>query len=115
MRAYLAGRMTGMPDLNFPAFHREAAYLRGLGHEIINPAEINGGADELVACANMTPEQLEKHWQACMRRDIAELVTCEGIFMMPGWEWSRGASLEHHIAQQLGMKVVYLQREAVPA
>ena len=103
-----------MPDLNFPAFHREAAYLRSLGHEIINPAEINGGPDELVACAAMTEEQLKQHWLDCMRRDIAQLVTCEGIFMMPGWELSKGASIEHYIARSLDLKVIYINREAAP-
>jgi hypothetical protein len=101
MKAYLAGPMSSLPELNFPAFHREAAYLRSLGHEIVNPAEINTDPNA--------------KWADCMREDITALVWCEGIFMMPGWERSKGASLEHHIAQSLGMKVVYLQREAVTA
>lgn len=113
MKAYLAGPMTGHKDLNFPAFHRWAAELRKVGHEIVNPAEINGGADELTACASMTPEQMAEHWKACMRRDIAELVTCEGIYMMPGWEGSRGAHLEHYIARALGLKVTYLVDRAL--
>lgn len=99
MRAYLAGPMTGLPQLNFPAFHREAAYFRAQGFEVVNPAEIN--TDPTMP------------WVDCMRKDIAELVTCEGILMMPGWERSKGASLEHYIAQALGLKVVYIVREPV--
>jgi len=108
---YLAGPMSGYPELNFPAFHREAAYYRSLGHKITNPAEINGGAAELVACEAMTDEQLKAHWRKCMRKDIPALLKCEGILMMPGWERSKGASLEHHIARALDMQVVYLVRE----
>lgn len=115
MRAYLAGKMTGEPDLGFPMFNRVAAQLRAKGHDIVNPAEINGGAAELVACAAMTPEQLLAHWRACMRRDIAELVTCEGIFMLPNWMDSRGALIEHGIARDLGLRIVYLQVEEVMA
>ncbi len=98
MRLYLAGPMTGHPDLNFPAFHAAAASLRALGHDIVSPAEINGGADELVACAAMSPEQQKAHWKACMRKDIAHLVTCEGVVLLPGWLGSRGARQEHSIA-----------------
>ena len=40
-KIYIAGPMTGLPELNFPAFHAEAARLRAFGYEVINPAEIN--------------------------------------------------------------------------
>ena len=94
MRTYLAGPMTGLPDLNFPLFHAEARRLRASGHDVVNPAEIN-----------VDPT---KGWQDCMRADIAELVKCEAIAMLPGWQQSRGATLEHHIAMQLGLRVIQL-------
>lgn len=105
-RTYIAGPMSGHVDLNFPAFHAAAADQRAAGHEVINPAEINGGADELVACAQMGAEQMAAHWQSCMRKDIAALMTCDRIYMLTGWQASRGATLEHHIAAALGMEVV---------
>ena len=91
MRWYLAGPMSGLPDLNFPLFHAEAARLRALGHEVVNPAELN-------------PDHTMP-WAECLRRDIPGLLTCEGIALLPGWEKSRGAVLEHHIATALGMRV----------
>ncbi|WP_295991646.1 DUF4406 domain-containing protein [Rugamonas sp.] len=105
-RTYIAGPMTGHIDLNFPAFHAAAAGQRAAGHEVINPAEINGGADELAACAQMDVAQMAAHWQTCMRKDITQLMTCDRIFMLPGWQKSRGATLEHHIAAALGLEVV---------
>jgi hypothetical protein len=42
-KIYLSGPMTGLPDLNFPAFHAEAARLRALGYDVINPAELPEG------------------------------------------------------------------------
>lgn len=88
-RIYLAGPMTGLPDLNFPAFHAEAARLRGLGYDVVNPAELNPnhGAS----------------WEDCMRVDIPALLTCGTIALLPGWVDSRGASLEAYIAEKLGM------------
>lgn len=99
--------MTGIELLNFPAFHAAAAKLRAQGIDAVNPAEINGGADEVVTCAAMSPEQLQAHWRACMRNDITQLVTCEGIHLLPGWESSKGATLEHHIASALGLEVTF--------
>lgn len=94
-RVYLAGPMSGIPEFNFPAFHAMASALRGAGFDVVNPAEINGPA---AVDAGMT-------WADCMRADIAQLVTCDGIALLPGWENSRGATLEHHIAKALGMHV----------
>lgn len=91
-RLYIAGPMTGLPDLNFPAFHAAARQLRDLGHEVINPAEI---------CPDPNAD-----WHDCMRKDIAALVTCTGIVLLPGWRNSKGATLEHHIAERLGFEIV---------
>ncbi len=106
-RIYIAGPMSGKPSLNFPLFNAEAARLRALGYDVINPAELNGGESELAQCKAMTPEQLQEHWRRCMVADITQLVTCDGIALLPGWQHSKGASLEAHIAQELGLGVRY--------
>jgi hypothetical protein len=92
MKLYIAGPMSGYPELNFPAFHAEAARLRALGFEIVNPAEIDVGPN---------PD-----WLSCMRADIRELVTCDGIALLPGWEQSKGATVEHTLARGLGLRVM---------
>ncbi|WP_156773566.1 DUF4406 domain-containing protein, partial [Paraburkholderia tropica] len=61
MKLYLAGPMTGYAELNFPLFRAEAARLRALGFEIVNPAELN---------ADPTAQ-----WLDCMRIDIAAMMT----------------------------------------
>lgn len=94
MKIYISGPMTGLPDLNFPAFHEAARQLRALGLEVANPAEINPdpGAD----------------WQQCLRADIKALCDCDVIALMPGWEDSKGAHLELQVAHRLGLKVKML-------
>lgn len=91
-RIYISGPMTGLPELNFPAFNAAAAALRAKGLEVVNPAEIN-------------PEG-EKTWEQCMRADIKALCDCDTLAMLPGWENSKGAHLEVHLAHRLGMKVM---------
>jgi hypothetical protein len=92
MKIYIAGPMTGYPDFNFPAFHKEAAKLRKKGYTVINPAEVN--------------PDVTMSWAECMRKDIAELVQCDAIKLLPGWENSKGATLEHHIAERLELKIL---------
>ena len=91
LKIYVAGPMTGLPAFNFPAFHACAALLRAEGWHVVNPAEIN-------------PDSAMP-WAECMRRDIAELVTCDAIHLLTGWRQSKGATLEHHIAERLGLVI----------
>lgn len=89
-RIYVCGPMTGLPEFNYPAFAAETARLRALGYDVVSPAEINpnGGT-----------------WQECMKKDIAQLMTCDLLAKLPGWIDSRGARLEILLAQQLEIKV----------
>ncbi len=102
---YLAGPMSGIENLNHPLFNAEAARLRALGYTVVNPAEINGGADELVSCAAMTPAELAQHWRNCMKRDIPAMLACTGVALLPNWFKSKGAKLEVHIATMFDMPV----------
>lgn len=91
MTIYISGPMTGHPDLNFPLFADVALALRLAGFDVVNPAELKHQPDD--------------DWVACMRRDIAALVECDSIVMLPGWQNSRGARLELKVARELGMRV----------
>jgi len=92
MRIYLSGPMTGIADNNFPEFHKWAETLRSTGYEVVSPAEIQEAGT----------------WELCLRADLRELCTCDGIALMPGWEKSKGANLELHVAHRLGMHVMHL-------
>lgn len=103
-KIYLSGPMTGLPELNFPAFNKAAAMLRQAGFEVINPAE-------LCKDDGMT-------WHDCMRVDIKALCDCDDIGLLQGWEGSSGAHLEVHIAHRIGLGIRFvpeLERELYPA
>ena len=95
MRIYISGPMTGIPEFNFPAFNQAATRLRGCGLDVVNPAEIN--------------KDTTMSWEDCMRADIKALCDCDTIVMLPGWENSKGAHLEVHIAHRLGIRVLGLR------
>jgi hypothetical protein len=93
IRVYISGPMTGLPAVNFPAFHAEAARLRALGFHVEIPAE------------NSAPPR--GTWKGWMRLSIAQIVTCDRVHMLPGWEGSRGAVIEHRLAKDIGIEVTY--------
>lgn len=99
-RLYLAGPMSGIAQLNFPKFHAEAARLRTLGYEVINPAELNN--EDPNKGFDSTEEYLA-HWRKCMRVDIAQMLQCDSVALLDGWTASKGARLEQHVALELDM------------
>lgn len=97
MRIYVAGPITGVPLKNRPAFTAAAQALRAEGHEVVNPLEIDPRHED------------ERTWADHMRIDIPQLLQCEAIALLPGWEHSRGARLEAYNARELGMPFIYLK------
>lgn len=94
MRVFIAGPMRGLPEFNYPAFNEAAQRLRAQGHDVENPAE--------------NPEPPCQSWAGYMRLSLAQLLRSDHIALLPGWEHSEGASLEHHVASRLGMPAIYL-------
>lgn len=87
---YLSGPMTGLPEYNYPFFHRVAKALRGAGYSITSPAELSPP---------------DSDWHSAMRRDIAALCTCTDLILLPEWENSQGAHLELMVAHRLGLRI----------
>lgn len=100
MRLYIAGKMTGEPLLNYPLFNLTASALRAQGHEVTNPAE--------------NPEPPCKSWHGYMRTSIPQVMAgIDGIVCLPGWEESKGARLEVHVAKEMDVWV-YSVRDFFP-
>lgn len=90
-RIYVAGPMTGYPDMNFPAFNKAASLLQSFGFQIFNPADqgiIDGWARE-----------------DYLKYDLPYLFQCDGVATLPGWQESWGACLEVYNANQLKISV----------
>ena len=49
----------------------------------------------------------DAHWREHMRADIRLLLDCEYIYMLQGWELSKGAKLELDVASSCGIKVLF--------
>lgn len=46
-------------------------------------------------------------WRDHMRVDLAQLLRCDRIYMLRGWELSKGAKLELDVASSCGIQVMF--------
>lgn len=83
--------MSGLPNLNFPAFNRAAVILRNLRWEVVNPVEVN-------------PDP-KTGWLDCIAADLLAMKGCTAICLLPGWERSYGACIERMAAEKLELKI----------
>ena len=98
-RVYIAGPMTlggtdesGLED-RLRKFHQVEEYLRARGYEVENPA-------------NTPDTDPPRTWREWMVSGINQLMTCDAIYMLPGWSASKGARLEYEIARSFGMELM---------
>ena len=89
---YLAGPMSGYPDLNRQAFHDARRRWENAGIAVVSPVDL------------MPPEEnAATPVREFIERDIAALACCVGILMLPGWQASKGAVAEFFCARWLGL------------
>lgn len=106
-RIYIAGGMTGIPDLNRPAFAAAAKRLAAAGHVPVNPHDVaphphDGDCPPSYAVSD------DGHSAACyLRTCFQALLGCDEVHLLAGWESSVGANREFMLAQWSGIPVTY--------
>lgn len=114
MKIYVAGPMRGYPEFNFPAFHSASKKLRSLGYEVFSPAE----KDEEVH-----GEEFSKQFKTGSLEDATSMgfslrralgddlkwicAEADAVYLLKGWEKSKGALAEKATAEALGLEVMY--------
>lgn len=111
---YIAGPMRGIKHFNFPAFDaaKERLLLEHYHAEIISPADLDReiGFDETAFPADYDWIDLKKIGFSiadAVDRDVAAIKRCTAIYMLNGWEKSKGACAEKALAEWLGIEVMY--------
>ena len=113
-KIYVAGPMTGMEHLNFDAFDIARDFLQDHGWVAVSPADLTrisrgwgkyppADAIEELQTHAMT---IEVRWEVILM-DLVALSACEAIYMLVGWENSKGARVEKALADFLGLTVIY--------
>lgn len=82
MRIYISGAISGTTDY-MERFAAAEEKLKAQGHEVVNPAKVT--------------ESLPKSftWKQYMRVALSAMAPCDAIYMLKGWEHSRGATIEY--------------------
>lgn len=94
-KVYISGPITGTKDYLEKFKDIETALvLVHQGVEVINPAKVNANLPESTT------------WEEYMRMSLCMLSMCDGIYMMEGWQQSRGATLEYAYAKGMGITVL---------
>lgn len=97
MKIYISGPITGLDHQTaFANFDRAEKMLRDLGFDPVNPMKASG-----------LDSDINHSWEEYMKADIALLLGCDAIYLLNGWESSRGATIELNIAEPLKIKPIF--------
>lgn len=91
MIIYLAGKMTGLSDFGHAHFMAAEMALSQVGHSVLNPAAL--------------PSDLPR--ESYLPITLAMLNAADAIFMLTGWVYSEGATVEYYFARYQGKEVFY--------
>jgi Domain of unknown function (DUF4406) len=96
-RVYLSGPISNndsqIQEHNLQEFHRVAECLRSQdGYEVINPAEFSEQHPDL-------------SYQSYIRADLRDMLTCNAVLMLDGYQESKGAMIEKRVAEMVGIEV----------
>jgi hypothetical protein len=89
-RIYVSGPMSGIKDYNLPAFDMAHRDLMVEGYDPVLPVPFVDG----------------KSYEEYLRDDLKLLLDCDGIYMLPNWQESKGAKIEHMVALACGIDEV---------
>lgn len=120
MKIYIAGPMTGICRFNEAEFYKAEQMLADMGHEPMNPhrmdkeagfdldAEIRRVLKPLYKGQEIVlqdvwkwvePYLMEKFdLMQAIRRDTEAVLYVDALYMLNGWEYSRGATAEFHLS-----------------
>lgn len=88
MKVYIAGKITGNPDY-IKQFAEAEKELKASGHTVLNPVKNKGFS-----------------YKEYIDMGLCELMKCDGIYLLDGWQESSGARLEFLYAMVTDMVVV---------
>jgi len=114
-KCYIAGPMQGYEEFNFPKFYSIERKLRMRGWSTFNPARKDEEKFGKGVFKNNTTGSVEEAENAtgfslrdALKMDLGWICDeATDIYMIKGWEHSKGAKTEHALAVALGLDIHY--------
>ena len=102
---YISGPITNKLDHSIQ-FEKAQSWLRNDGHKVLSPLDIPHPSEKGVDCTTQ-----EETWCYYMKGAIQMLAQADCIYMLEGWETSKGARLEFNLATELNIPVHYAHED----
>lgn len=99
---YISGKITGDDNYRTKFAMAENRLIRD-GYKVLNPVEAGDRLDMVHKYAGLEPPT----WIEYMRKCLVTISGADAVYMLRDWQQSRGARLEHNIASELGITIVY--------
>ena len=93
MKVYISGQISGMTDNNKLQFSHAENLLRFFLHKPVNPLKIK--------------HKKNATYNDYLKKDLRVLKRCKAIYMLKGWEHSKGAVIEHEKAKKWRKEIIY--------
>lgn len=93
MKVYISGPISGLPlETVYNNFTNAEIRLQEEGYEVVNP--LNNGLPR------------ESTWNEHMRADLKLLLDCDAIYLLKGYQNSKGAMIEYDLARILHFDII---------
>ena len=93
-KIYISGPITGTKDY-MSRFSTAHLSLARQGYSVVNPAMVSAKLPE------------DTTYDEYMAMSFAMLDMCDSIYMLDGWENSKGAKMEYERALKNGLNIIY--------
>lgn len=104
-QTYISGAISGRPRKEAEDhFTRVKEHLLIEGHLVLSP----------YVTRFQYSKRKDYSWSDWMRESIVAMMDCDTIFMLNGWEDSRGASIEYKLALELGFNIQFEAQSSMP-